>query len=43
MCIRDRLKSLLHVEDASKCGIDISEKIFLFESADGNLSLIHIS
>ena len=37
------LKSLLHVEDASKCGIDISEKIFLFESADGNLSLIHIS
>ena len=33
------LKSLLHVEDASKCGIDISEKIFLFESADGNLGL----
>ena len=33
------LKSLLHVEDASKCGIDISEKIFLFENADGNLGL----
>ena len=33
------LKSLLHVDDASKCGIDVSEKIYLFESPDGNLGL----
>ena len=33
------LQSLLHVEDVSKCGIDVSEKMFLFESADGNLGL----
>ena len=33
------LKSLLHVEDVDKCGIDISEKMYLFESADGNLGL----
>ena len=33
------LKSLLHVEDVDKCGIDITEKMYLFESADGNLGL----
>ena len=33
------LKSLLHVDDASTCGLDISERIYLFESADGNLGL----
>jgi len=33
------LKSLLHVDDVDKCGIDISEKVYLFESADGNLGL----
>ncbi len=33
------LKSLLHVDDVDKCGIDISEKMYLFESADGNLGL----
>ena len=33
------LKSLLHVEDVDKCGIDITEIMYLFESADGNLGL----
>lgn len=33
------LQSLLHVDDVSKCGIDVSEKMYLFESADGNLGL----
>lgn len=33
------LKSLLHVEDVSECGIDVSEKLYLFESADGTLGL----
>lgn len=33
------LKSLLHVDDATDCGIDISEKLYLFESAEGNLGL----
>ena len=33
------LKSLLHVDDASKCGLDVSERIYLFESQDGNLGL----
>ena len=33
------LKSMLHVDDISDCGIDISEKIYLFESSDGNLGL----
>ena len=30
---------MLHVDDVDKCGIDISEKLYLFESADGNLGL----
>ena len=33
------LKSLLHVDDVSDCGIDISEKLYLFEASDGNLGL----
>lgn len=33
------LKSLLHVDDVSDCGIDLSEKLYLFETADGNLGL----
>ena len=33
------LKSLLHVDDVDKCGIDVTEKMYLFESADGNLGL----
>ncbi len=35
----EMLKSLLHIEDASKSGIDVSEKLYLFETADGNLGL----
>ncbi len=33
------LKTLLHVDDVQKCGIDVTEKMYLFESADGNLGL----
>lgn len=33
------LKSLLHVDDVNDCGIDLSEKLYLFETADGNLGL----
>ena len=33
------LQSLLHVEDASQCGIDLAAKMYFFESADGNLGL----
>ncbi len=33
------LKELLHIDDAGKCGIDVSEKLYLFETADGNLGL----
>lgn len=33
------LKSLLHVDDVNQCGIDVTEKMYLFESADGNLGL----
>ena len=33
------LKSLLHVDDVSDCGIDVSSKLYLFETADGNLGL----
>lgn len=33
------LKALFHVSDASKCGIDVSSKVYLFESPDGNLGL----
>lgn len=33
------LKSILHVDDASDCGIDMSKKIYLFESPEGNLGM----
>ena len=33
------LKTLLHVDDVDNCGIDVSEKLYLFETADGNLGL----
>lgn len=33
------LKSLLHIDDPVRSGIDVSEKIYLFESSDGNLGL----
>jgi len=33
------LKSLLHVDDVDKCGIDVSAKMYLFETPDGNLGL----
>lgn len=33
------LRSMLHVEDATDCGIDLESKLYLFESADGNLGL----
>lgn len=33
------LKSLLQVDDVADCGIDISEKLYLFETVDGNLGL----
>lgn len=33
------LKSLLQVDDVSECGIDVKSKLYLFESADGNLGL----
>lgn len=33
------LKGLLQIDDADDCGIDYSQKIYLFETADGNLGL----
>lgn len=33
------LTNFLHVEDIEDCGIDFTEKIYLFETADGNLGL----
>lgn len=33
------LNSMLHVDDASQCGIDLESKLYLFESTDGNLGL----
>ena len=33
------LKSLLHVDDLASCGLDVSEKMYLFETVDGNLGL----
>lgn len=34
------LNALLRAENAGDCGIDLSEKIFMFESAEGNLGLV---
>ncbi len=33
------LKNMLGVDNVSDCGIDLSSKIYLFETADGNLGL----
>lgn len=33
------LKTMLHVDDVSKCGLDMKEKVYLFETIDGNLGL----
>ena len=33
------LRTMLHVDDVSDCGIDIKSKVYLFESVDGNLGL----
>ena len=35
----DLLKQLFRVSDVTDCGIDLSEKIYLFEAPDGNLGL----
>ena len=34
------LNTLLHVENAGDCGIDLSEKIYMFEAADGNVGAV---
>lgn len=34
------LKALLHINDPSECGIDITSKVYLFESPDGSLGLV---
>ncbi len=34
------LNALLHVENAGDCGIDLSEKIYMFEAADGNVGAV---
>lgn len=34
------LKTLFHVSDASDCGIDITSKIYLFESPEGNFGMV---
>ncbi len=33
------LKEVLHADDVKECGIDVTDKIYLFESAEGNLGL----
>ena len=33
------LKSLLHVDNVKDCGIDVEQKMYLFETVDGNLGL----
>lgn len=33
------LKTMLHVDDVSKCGLDVKENVYLFETIDGNLGL----
>lgn len=32
-------KQLLHIDDISKCGIDLTQKLYLFETPDGTLGL----
>lgn len=36
----DKLKSLFQVDDVEDCGIDLSEKLYLFETVEGNLGLV---
>lgn len=33
------LKSVLHVDNVSDCGIDVAEKLYFFETMEGNLGL----
>ena len=33
------LKAMLHVSNVDQCGLDLSEKLFLFESPEGDLGL----
>lgn len=33
------LKTMFHVDDMKDCGLDLSEKLYLFESPDGNLGV----
>lgn len=33
------IKNLLQIDDVKDCGIDVTSKMYLFESADGNLGL----
>lgn len=34
------LKAMFHVSDISDCGIDITSKIYIFESTDGNVGMV---
>lgn len=34
------LKALLSIDDVGSCGIDVTQKLYLFESAEGNLGLV---
>lgn len=34
------LKSLLNVDDVKDCGLDLNEKLYAFETADGSLGLV---
>lgn len=36
----DKFKTLLKVDDVEECGIDLSEKTYLFETVDGNLGVV---
>lgn len=36
----EALKSILHVEDVSDCGINFSDKAYAFETADGSLGFV---
>ncbi len=34
------MKALFHISDVSDCGIDITQRVLLFEAADGSLGLV---
>lgn len=36
----DVIKSVLKIDDVSDCGIDLASKIYIFESAEGNIGLV---